>query len=1264
MHNHSASLLMILTMFAGSAAAAGPSGDFPGYGLVPKEDTGALRFLHQHPEYDGRGVVVAIFDTGVDPGAPGLQTTTDGQSKIVDLIDGSGDGDVVTTTIVQAENGTIAGLTGRTLKIDPDWNNPTGDYHIGMKRAYELYPGALVNRLTAKRLESWNAQQRAAVTKLERQIADWDAAYPAPSKKQLKQRDELVTRLAQLNQLQNDYDDPGPIFDCVVFHDGTLHRAVIDTDEDGDLTDEKPLASYRHDHEFATFGDEDLLNFAINIYDNGNLLSIVTDSGSHGTHVAGIVAAHFPDEPELNGLAPGAQLISVKIGDERLGSASCGTGEVRGCIAVIQHQCDLINMSFGGPTSAPNVGRTMEIYGDVVNKHGIIFCSSAGNEGPALSTAGSPGATTEAILGIGAYISPAMQEVQYSLRETWGARNYTFTSRGPTYDGALSVNVCGPGGAIAPVPNWELQRNAQMHGTSMSSPNVCGNLALLLSGLKSENIAYSPASVRRAIENTARKVDDVSIFAQGHGLIQVDEAFEYLRAHAPYDETGVRFNVRTAAGDRGIYLREPFEVDRPHDVRVYVSPTFHDDANNREKVDFEVRCNLRPTERWIECAEHLMLMHNGRRLDIRVDPTRLPPGAHYAEVQGFDAEDPTRGPIFRVPVTVIIPEPLDEEGEWIWSREVSFEPGYEERHFIVVPEGATWANLRMQRLDANANDMPVIVTQIVQLVPGFGYHEHQFKAYKRIKPEEYTDDTFAVVGGRTLEICLAEYSGYLARGALDVELEFFGLVPDQAAVFLDGGELYERVNVSSPLRKQELTPRGSLSTWRTAVRPTEAVVRPLDGYRDRLPEERQIYELVSTYEFSMDSAGKITPNVSLSRDPDEKTWQSRMWMIFDSARRLVAKGGLEPGPVHLDKGDYVLRYHVRLDDQDTLESLKNVVLNLDRPLASSVGLSFYDDADKVAKAGDTFGHSTLAAGDQTMLYVGTPNADSLPSGPKPGDVLLGSITYGGDGHKPGGYPVRYVVPPKPQTEDAPVAKDKEDEPEKPASQRYAEALRDWNVARLSNLHSAEDQALFDRIAGEVLSEYPNHVPVMIEQLRRATEKMEDDPWAVAAAADRVINQIDDDALAAHFGREVDPDDPAATKLHKEMTEQKKQLIEALHLKAQALLQIAEADRTGGRPETVSDTISDRDFEEAFAALDAWVDTTDDDYLTLHIDRLVWLDQLGTALELLNKKIAADKPDKELYAQRIELLKKLGWPWWQDYETKWNLVRFPSAYPPF
>ena len=47
----------------------------------------ASQFIDKHPNYDGRGVIVFILDSGIDLGVVGLQKTSTGDVKIIDVRD-------------------------------------------------------------------------------------------------------------------------------------------------------------------------------------------------------------------------------------------------------------------------------------------------------------------------------------------------------------------------------------------------------------------------------------------------------------------------------------------------------------------------------------------------------------------------------------------------------------------------------------------------------------------------------------------------------------------------------------------------------------------------------------------------------------------------------------------------------------------------------------------------------------------------------------------------------------------------------------------------------------------------------------------------------------------------------------------------------------------------------------------------------------------------------------------------------------------------
>ncbi|WIA14765.1 hypothetical protein OEZ85_003250 [Tetradesmus obliquus] len=1121
---------------------------------MPKSEIGALRFLEQHPQCDGRGVVVAIFDTGVDPSAAGLQVTTDGKPKIIDVMDCTGSGDVDTSTIAAAdEGGCISGASGRRLRLNPGWVNPSGQWHVGCRRLFELFPKPLQSRVKEQRKKAFEEAQRAAVAAAAAALAAAAKAPPATSSSSDTSSDgatpaapaaaaadgtrpaaaataaaaagpsksELEARLTYLQDSFKSYDDAGPVVDCVVWHDGSTWRVALDTSDmypdysssssssdekdaeqqqqqqqgcakkQGLLADFTPLADFKQERQYGKFSGQDGCAYAVKVYDEGNTLCIVVDAGAHGTHVAGIVAAHFPDDPAANGMAPGAQIISCKIGDSRLGSMETGTGLVRALAAVMEAGADIINMSYGEPASRADVGRAIDIAAETVHKAGVIFVASAGNAGPALSTVGAPGGTSSALLGIGAYVSPDLAAAGHSLRqELQHGQQYTWSSRGPTHDGDIGVALSAPGGAIAPVPGWTLQKRQLMNGTSMASPCAAGGIALILSGLKAHGAAgpngssssdpaaaaagtgkqwISPNRVRRAVEATCQPLGGAApdaVLTYGRGLLQVDAAFDYLLKSADVDLPDVRYDVTVSGGPgssaglgaprRGVYMRQPHEAAGPASYTVSVTPALHEDASVDDKLAVEEHLVLHTNAPWLSAPELLLLHHNGRTFELRVDPTALLPGLHYGEVLAINPDQEWRGPLFRVPVTVVKPQDLlqspdidaaaaagatsaveqppagfggaaggagvaaaaaagaaaaaaggDVPPHTLRLGPLTLQPGQELRHFVVAPAGATWAEMVIR---GGSFDTPkVYMIRATQLLPDVRYSDSEYRTTLTLSPSSEYSTAFKVAGEATLELTLSQFWSSLGSSSLEVELSFYGLAAQPAAgvlgvggnaaaagagLLLEGAAGPLKLLVECPLRRQKVKPEAKLTHANLSIKPKEATVEPLLDPRDCLPGGRVAYRLVLTYGFNVTEGGKYKPCVPLTnRYLYDSPLEAQLTQIFDSHKRLLYTGDAVPDEVALAKGEHSARLLLRHDDRALLEKLKGTCLVLSRKLDSPVAVPVYSSHAAALTGGSAAGECFLSAGDRAMLWLGPVPEDKLPKDAQ-GRVLEGTLSLG------------------------------------------------------------------------------------------------------------------------------------------------------------------------------------------------------------------------------------------------------------------------------
>ncbi|MGD9857392.1 MAG: tripeptidyl peptidase II, partial [Planctomycetaceae bacterium] len=676
----------------------------------------------------------------------------------------------------------------------------------------------------------------------------------------------------------------------------------------------------------------------------------------------------------------------------------------------------------------------------------------------------------------------------------------------------------------------------------------------------------------------------------------------------------------------------------------------------------------------------------------------LESGLHTAEVRGYYAGRENRGPLFRVPMTVIKPRvlapqlrgrprssPTDRQIEALRSvrgsgvrsahpneltETVSLRPGRVERRFVVVPDGATWLDLHFDL--EQADTARTFVVHTVQTVAGHSSEDGEMQEYLNMEQGSRTVRSVPVIAGRTLEVCLAQYWSSLGESQLKMTLEFRGLLPDDDDLTLpsDGSTL--EVAVTSNVRRERCEPSAALTTLRRLYRPASSEMEPLTSDRDRQLDGGPTHRLVLTYEFSQPSEGDVTIRVpELDGLLYDAPVESHEWLLFDANKALVATDDMYPEPLTLAEGDYTLRLELRHAESEVLESFEALPLVIDREDALSWELDLYSSPADAAAGETPFEARWLDPGERATLFLAGPAVDDLPDDAEPGDVLLGTITYvhspdgvAGARTRPEGYPVRFVVPPLPENGDE--ANDNETRGDESLAARLKRERVDMLAGQLAELTWPDDEPLFAELSAAILEmDAAAQRRVLVAKLHLVDDDHREKRLPdVITAADEVIATIKPAQLARRLALRPDAERPKSLKQKKDAEELRDILADALYRKGRALA-FQELPEVVELHPIEDHKALDRAFEQNFRELSRWVDTTGDDYYLLHIRRDRREERYGLALELLNEHIEKTfPPERQQVEKRRELFELLGWDDWREYDHKWLLIGYPEDWPPF
>lgn len=716
----------------------------------------------------GDNVTVAVLDTGIDGGHPFLQVTLDGRPKIIDIYDASDEGLV---EIYHSTNTTADGYIPVNKNVTVFWgyyvryynhvsytNYTMGTYYVGNITGDDYYIGL------------------------------------------------LPERYFDLNDFTS--HDLSDVYPVLIVNQSGNFVAYIDLNLDNNFTNDQPIGIFELTRDYVTV-DTTKVHIAFEGF-YGDYAYFMWDSHGHGTHVSGTIAGvGLPDDPIFSGvygIAPNAQLMEVRVltGEIGIGAMSW---IINGMIYAAAYgpdgiensgdEADVINMSLGSWTDYNDGTDNPEAYyiNYLTEVTGTVFAVSAGNNGPALNTGGSPGNADLAIT-VGAYVEGSRWGMFYGVPAQDGLMH--FSSRGPRMDGMLDPDVIAPGGLIfSSVPLWyTVAENDPYYyfdffsGTSMAAPHVAGAAALLISYAKENGLNYDPIKIKQALMLSAEKIEGLSLMEQGFGLIQIDKAIEtlskmsnentvklyvgtpYTSFKTPYgtpwipanplnDRMVVDYNKPYLY--RGIYLRNEWPTTVP--VVVY-------------SLNYNGTVKVYSDSNWVKpvVSELQVNTEEATTFYVEIDYSKISALGLYEAIIYIDNPETTYLEGF-IPITVIIPE-KPESGKLTITDSYNTRSMKVNRYFFEVPEGAQIIKITVNTTSGNEATF--------QLVPPYGTHTLKWLGYTgyglRNRTITLTDPTPG-----TWELVVYAYPTWTPKSTLNstFEIEIFGVTAEPKVIRVD-----------------------------------------------------------------------------------------------------------------------------------------------------------------------------------------------------------------------------------------------------------------------------------------------------------------------------------------------------------------------------------------------------------------------------------------------------------------------------------------------